>query len=154
MQQTHRSIANLKRAAVAVAAATTLAACSALTGENSSVNPSWLIYNGMVGTVSAPDTVTHGVLFPVTINTIGGGCTQEAADNAVTVNGLTVEIRPTDRTRIVNNCPTDLRFLTHTVNVQIASTGVATIKVIGLTDTPDANAANNQYTIQRTVIVR
>jgi hypothetical protein len=140
--------------AVCSAGAFVLAGCSGLTSENSSINPSYLSYTGMLGTLTAPDTVTHGALFAVQIQTIGGGCTQEASGTDVTVTGQTVEIRPTDRTVVRNDCPSNLIYISHTANVQVPAAGVATIKVIGITDKPSSDATNNQYTIQKTVIVR
>jgi len=128
--------------------------CSGLTSENSSINPSYLAYTTMTGTVTVPDTVTHGTLFTIQIQTIGGGCTQEAAGTDVTVNGQTVEIRPTDRTVVRNDCPSNLIYINHTANAQVAAAGVATIKVIGITDAPAAGATNNQYIIQKNVVVR
>jgi hypothetical protein len=144
----------LGRTALCAAGVFLVAGCSGLTSENSSINPSYLSYTNMTGTLTVPDTVTHGTLFTVQIQTIGGGCTQEAAGTDVTVNGQTVEIRPSDRTVVRNDCPSNLIYINHTANAQVPAAGVATIKVIGITDAPAAGATSNQYIIRRDVVVR
>ncbi len=102
--------------------------------------------------IEVPDTAQVGVTTTVTVNTVGGTCTQQG-DTEVSVTGLTAEIRPFDlafRVRPANVvCSTSATYFPHRARVTFSSTGTATIRVIGLEGFDDSTAV-----VERQMVVR
>ena len=135
-------------------------ACSSITGVERDVfdgilyerRPSVLGYTeSPPAGVTAPDTVTAGVPFTVTVPTYGGGCIR-LGDTDVRVAGAVVEVRPYEWFVSAGQaiaCTADIRRLDHTATVTLGTPGRATLRVIGR-QMPEGAAIS----IERTLVVR
>jgi len=112
----------------------------------------YLRYAGFSELLVAPDTVTAGTPFDVSVRTFGGGCVDQG-DTEVAVVGRVVELRPFDifTTHLPQGyaCPAILALYTHTVSLRIDQAGTATLRAIGRASPGDTAA-----TIERTLFVR
>jgi hypothetical protein len=123
-----RSIAlTLCLAATAIA----VAGCGLLTTEAATgVSPALLVAGEDTATITAPDTVDHGVNFTVTVGTLGGGCTREAARTEYASDSQFLEVHPFDKWSAVN-CPNDAIFIPHQLTVKIDAAGARTLRIVG-----------------------
>jgi hypothetical protein len=136
------------------AALVALTSCGALGSKATENDPAYLQLSGQSSTIVVRDTVQHGAAFSISFDTYGGGCTSQSGGDDISISGLTVEVRPLNRTVVTGNCGTDLLTITHTVTASILTAGTATIKIIGVTDQPVSGATSNAVTIQKTIIVQ
>ncbi len=83
--------------------------------------------------LSAPAEVAVGEAFPVRVITFGGGCIGKD-HTETTVSGLEAEIFPfdLDTTSHKTVCTSDLRFLDHSVTLEFAEEGTATVNIHGI----------------------
>jgi hypothetical protein len=130
-----------RAAALLVAAA----ACTAVTG-------SVLGYTASPPAgVTAPDTVTAGMPFTVSVATYGGGCIR-MGDTEVRIVGTVAEVRPYEWFASAGQdiaCTADIRRLDHTASMTLPTPGRATLRVIGR-QMPEGAAIS----IERTIVVR
>jgi len=86
------------------------------------------------GPVDVPESVSAGVPFTITINTLSGGCVEHSDSVRVTENAGVTTLIPYDRNfQMANsNCVFNLLFDTRTVQLQIGKLGSTTIAVTGL----------------------
>ncbi len=133
-------------------AATSACASTAREGIRQERQPAFIRFYQEPSLVEAPDTVSAGEPFTVTVRTFGGGCIGQG-DTRAEVRGRVVTLRPLDvhTTRHPGPvvCTSDLVFYTHRVEVRLTEPGVATIRVIGR-EAP----ADSLITIERSVVVR
>ena len=98
--------------------------------------------------VEAPDTVTAGVAFDVTVNTFGSSSCVRAERLDVEVLGRVARLTPYDRIAPPNSvCTPDLSAHPHTAPVTFPSPGAATLEVLGRTAAGDT-------VVRRAVVVR
>ncbi len=115
---------------VLLSATLTVAACDIL-GLDSYAEPALIVFYGDTATVAAPDTVSAGEPFAVTVGTFGGGCTREVDRTELEVTGDLAEVQPYNRTQRSDVCTSDLLILAHTVTIQFNETGLATLRITG-----------------------
>jgi hypothetical protein len=151
MAKSHPSIVRTGAMIISMCA---LAACGALGSEANEVDPAYVQFEGQTSTITVNDTVTHGQVFAISINTFGGGCTDATAGEDVTITGNTVEIHPMNRTTAATTCGTQVISLNHIVTATVPDVGTATIKVVGLTDQASAESTDNLLTLTKTIVVR
>ena len=88
--------------------------------------------------VEAPDTVSAGVAFDVTVNTFGSSSCVRAERLDVEVNGTVARLTPYDRVAPPNSvCTADLGAHPHTASVTFPNPGSATLEVLGRTESGD-----------------
>lgn len=97
--------------------------------------------------VEVPDTVQAGASFEVFVVTYGGGCVGTDRTD-VTVEGLSVDVRPYDVHSGGEYCTAVVRMLDHRVTLTLHSTGVAVIRFHGR-EMP----ADSVVTVVRPVVV-
>jgi hypothetical protein len=136
------------------------AACSSITGVERDVfdgilyerRPSVLGYTeSPPAGVTAPDTVSAGVPFTVTVATYGGGCIR-LGDTEVRVAGSVAEVRPYEWFVSAGQaiaCTGDIRRLEHAASVTLPTPGRATLRLIGR-QLPEGATIS----IERTLVVR
>lgn len=109
--------------------------------------------------VAAPDTVTAGVPFTVTITTIGlSGCwSQDGATRSV--SGLTANVTPYDRVieeidGLPISCTAALVDLPRDISLSFAQTGTATLRVSGRRIRNGDVAGAEPAVIEKLIVVR
>lgn len=139
---------------VVIVTAAAVSACNIVNPDRKRTEreAAYLRYGGLSELLVAPDTVTAGTPFDVSVRTFGGGCV-DPGDTEVAVVGRVVELRPFDifTTHLPQGfvCPANLAVYTHTVSVRIDQSGTATLRAIGRADPGDTAA-----TVERVVFVR
>lgn len=130
-----------------------VAGCNLLTTDAASgVSPALLVAGTDTAVITAPDTVDHGVSFNVTVSTLGGGCTREAARTEFASNTQTLEVYPFDRWS-AESCPNDAILIPHAITVKIDVAGARTLSIIGREQIPGTNST--QYVqLDRPLYVR
>jgi hypothetical protein len=131
--------------------------CSALTACQDDVGlvpvtvlrPAAIAFYGDTTVVTLPDSARAGQPFVVQVRSFGGGCIQQD-QMAVVVTGSRVDLRPLVRephpaASVV--CTADLRLLTHSAPVTIATPGTATVVVHGRVE-PGATARQVTRTVR------
>lgn len=98
--------------------------------------------------VEAPDTVTRGQTFAVSVRTYGGGCVSQGPTD-VRVDDLRATITPFDINSRNNVCTSELRFFQHEASIKFDRAGTATVVFRG-TRRPE----NEPIAVERTVVVR
>jgi hypothetical protein len=109
--------------------------------------PALLAFYGAATEVQVPTTVRVGVPFTVTATSFGGGCIARG-ETAVTVVGLTAEVRPYRDETVEVACSSELRLDQNAVVIQFDSPGEARIRIIGL-----ARPGEQPYVVERPVFV-
>ena len=136
-----------------IVAAAAASACNIVNPDRkrSEREAAYLRYAGLSELLVAPDTVTAGTTFDVSVRTYGGGCV-DPGDTEIVV-GRVVELRPFDifTTHLPRGyaCPAILATYTHTVSLRIDQTGATTLRAIGRAGPGDTAAI-----VERTVFVR
>jgi hypothetical protein len=139
-------------AAIAAAAILAAAGCDLLA-------PGWSRRPGLVmeGTppmtsLVAPDAVTRGTPFQITVSTFGSGsCTRPDRDE-VTSSALEFEVLVYDEKAPSGTaCTADLRRFPRTLTVQFDQAGTAEIRVVGRGEGADGRAPR---TVRKTVTVQ
>jgi hypothetical protein len=127
--------------------------CNLLTTDAASgVSPALLVAGADTAIITAPDTVDHGVNFNVTVSTLGGGCTREAARTEFASDTQTLEVYPFDRWS-AESCPNDAILIPHAITVKIDVAGARTLSIIGREAIPGTNST--QYVqLDRPLYVR
>jgi hypothetical protein len=115
--------------------------------------PARIIFYGDTALIMAPDTVTRGTAFEVSVETFGGGCTRSTGRTDVRITGLVLEIRPYNETRRSDVCTDDLIMLTHQAFVQFSQPGVALVRVVGAQE-PTQGAGTGSAEVTRQVVIR
>jgi hypothetical protein len=142
----------MKHRATLVAATVFFTACANPAGSDGA-RRAGIIESRYLNTavITAPDSVTAGIAFPVTVTTFGfSGCwTDDGTD--VTALASQVVIRPYDRVRD-GACTQMTVKLPRTVQLRFDQPGTATIVVQGVRDDGDNDPEPTQ--IQRAVVVR
>ncbi len=82
------------------------------------------------GAIVAPDTVSVGERFEVTVHTIGGGCTVYARTESEQTAEAFV-IRPFNKTTGQDICTREIRVVPHTVETSALSSGRFLVRAIG-----------------------
>lgn len=137
-----------------IVAAAAVSACNIVNPDRKRTErqPAYLRYAGLSELLVAPDTVTAGATFDVSVRTFGGGCV-DPGDTEIAVVGRVVELRPFDifTTHLPRGfaCPDNLALYTHTVSLRIDQTGAATIRAIGRAGPGDTAAI-----VERALFVR
>lgn len=107
---------------------------------------------GFSPTVTAPDTVSAGTKFDVSVITFASGCYRQG-DTEASVTGSTASITPYDFFPVEIKkgyaCEQPLYRWSHTARVSFDRAGPAVIRVIGRRYPGDA-----PITVERTVVVR
>ncbi|HEU4628639.1 MAG TPA: hypothetical protein VFS08_02810 [Gemmatimonadaceae bacterium] len=135
-------------------AATTGTACGAFgpDGPREERRPAYVRYFEERSAVEAPDTVSAGAPFVVTVHTFGGGCIAKG-DTEAEVQGSVVTVRPYDvvTTQLPANhaCTSEERHFAHEVTVRVTEPGAAVVRVVGRVAPGDSAA-----TIERRIVVR
>jgi hypothetical protein len=140
----------MKHRATLLAAAFACAACANLAGPGGDRRPGIIESRYLHAPVlTAPDSVTAGTPFQVTVTTLGfSGCWTEDRTDVTSLAGEAV-VRPYDRVR-EGPCTQALVNLPHSVQLRFDQPGTASIVVQGVRD-DGGNAEPTQ--IQRTVVV-
>jgi hypothetical protein len=142
----------MKHRATLIAATVVFTACSNLAGSDGARRAGIIESRYLnVPVLTAPESVTAGTEFQVTVTTFGfSGCWTEDGTDVSTGAGQAV-IRPYDR--ITEGACTQMTVkLPRTVQLRFDQPGTATIVVQGVRDDGDDNPQPTQ--IQRTVVVR
>ena len=101
--------------------------------------------------LEAPDTVTAGVPFFVTVTTVGGGCVRRTAPTLVQApSPLARVLVPRDVERLSNVCTADLRLLERDVQLRLDQEGEATVRVIARKD----HSGSGTLVIEKTIVVQ
>jgi hypothetical protein len=123
-------------------AAIAAAGCGLLTTSAASgVSPGLLVAGEDTATITAPDTVDHGVNFTVTVGTLGGGCTREAARTEYASDSQLLEVHPFDRWK-AESCPNDAILIPHQITVKIDEAGARTLRIVGRQVIPGTNSTD------------
>ena len=144
----------MQRATVALGLVAVTAGCTALglDGARKERRPAYISSYEERSLVEAPDTVSAGAPFTVTVHTFGGGCIGPG-DTVAEVQGSVVTVRPFDvvTTHLPANqvCTAAMYVYAHDVTVRVSQPGAALIRVIGRVDPGDSVTM-----IERPVVVR
>ena len=112
--------------------------------------------DGTEGVLTAPDTVTAGEDFTITISTFGGGCVT-VGDAAVVVNAAGADVLVYDFTSALTAdavCDASLVRLTHTVTLRFDQPGEMHLRVWGRHLGPDGPALGEPTVIEHTLTVQ
>ena len=121
------------------ATAIAVAGCGLLTTEAATgVSPALIVAGEDTATIPAPDTVDHGVNFTVTVATLGGGCTREAARTEYVSDTQFLQVHPFDRWSAAS-CPNDAIFIPHQITVKLNEAGARTLRIVGREAVPGTN---------------
>ncbi len=139
---------------LSVIAAALGASCSnpeAVTGQGRELLRGTIEFFGDPVEITAPDAVTAGAPFVVTVTTYGDGCVA-LGETLVTVAGLTVEVEPFDWvTQLPPGaaCTEQLIRFSHLAAVEIVDWGTATLRVRGRREPGGA-----LLEVERSIVVR
>lgn len=107
-----------------------------------------------VRVLAAPDTVTAGVPFTVTVTTFGSGSCTRPSPTLATVGPALADLSVWDLQRVGVPCTDDLRSFPRDVSLTFTGTGVATIRVRGRSLARTAAGQDSVVVIERPVVVR
>ncbi len=144
-----RSVCRLSIIAAALAVS-----CSnpeAVTGQGRELLRGAIEFFGDPVEITAPDAVTAGTPFTVTVTTYGGGCVG-LGETRVTVSGLTVVIEPFDwvtQPQPGAACTDQLIRFRHLATVEIVVRGTATLRVRGRRE-----PGGELLEVERSIVVR
>ena len=131
-----------------------LAAVALLAGCDSSADderPLGRLRSQDASAIAAPDTVTAGIPFEVTVTTAGSGC-EERIETDVSISGHLVVIRPYD-IRLDPNarvCPDIYITHRHAARVTVDAPGRAVVRAVGRWT---VNGRPGEIEVERTVVV-
>ena len=139
---------------LSVIAAALAASCSnpeAVTGQGRELLRGAIEFFGDPVEITAPDAVTAGAPFAVTVTTYGNGCVA-LGETRVTVSGLTVVVEPFDwvaQQPPGAACPEQLILFSHLATVEIVERGTATLRVRGRRE-----PGGELLEVERSIVVR
>jgi len=113
-----------------VASLCTVSACDIL-GRQGFADLGTIVSFGDTADISVPDSASVGESFSVSVETFGGGCTQEVERTELEIQGMVAQITPWNWNSGALECPTDVRSLHHEVKLSFDQPGTATIHIIG-----------------------
>ena len=114
-----------------VTALSTASACDIL-GKQGFSDLGTIVSFGDTAAITVPDSAGVGKSFSVSIETFGGGCTQEVDRTEHEVQDMVADITPWDWNSGALDCPADVKLLHHEVQLSFDQPGTATIHIIGL----------------------
>jgi len=115
-------------------ALSTVTACD-IWGRQGFTDLGTIISFGDTAEITMPDSVGVGESFSVSIETFGGGCTQEVDRTELEIQGMVAQVTPWDWNSGALDCPADVQFLHHEVKLSFDQPGTATIHLIGREET-------------------
>jgi len=135
---------------VLVTALCSASACDIL-GKQGFSDLGTIVSFGDTAEITMPDSVGVSESFSVSIETFGGGCTQEVDRTELEIQGMVAQITPWDWNSGALDCPADMRFLHHEVHLSFDQPGTATIHVIGR---EEAVQGSTEIQLARQVLIR
>jgi hypothetical protein len=125
-----------------------VAGCQMLTAPNTTRRLGTIEFYADPARIAAPDTVSAGTAFNVSVVTYGGGCvTQGTTESAVI--GAVAQVTVYDEEHHADVCTDELRMFSHTATLQFAQPGTATLQVRGWKE-PE----RKEITVTRQIVVR
>lgn len=133
-----------------------VAACSTITGNDFARVRGLIVPSpGFAARViTAPDTVSAGVRFTVSVTSFGSGTCTRADGATVSMAGVLVTISVWDREQIGGVCTDDLRPYPREVSLRINDAGRAMIRVQGRGYPRAANGQDSVVVVEKQIVVR
>ena len=144
----------MRRISVLLIVFVSASACSVLSPDRKRTEreAAYISYAGLPSLLQAPDTVTAGTSFSVSVRTFGGGCI-DLGDTETAIGDYVIEIKPFDifTTHLPDGwaCTDELAVYTHSVSLRIDAAGTWALRAIGR-----SGPAGASEIAERIVIVR